>query len=58
MTPPPIVRQPEPPIPARKRKTIRAERLGARAQPICQTQKNVLAPVRTILLPLWMISMC
>ena len=38
-------------MPARNRKTMRAERLGERAQPICHTQKKTLPQVNTRRLP-------
>lgn len=50
-TPPPMVRQADPPMPVRTLKTIRAERFGARAHPIWNKTKSVVAALRTILRP-------
>lgn len=51
MTPAPSVRQPEPPMPAKKRNTIMDPRFLDRAHPIHQTVKKALAEVRTMRRP-------
>jgi hypothetical protein len=50
-TPPPIVKQAEPPMPVTSRKTISADMLGARAQPTWKSTKIEVAMFRINLRP-------
>ena len=51
ITPPPMVKHADPPIPVRSLKTINADRFGASAQPIWNRTKKDVAALRTILRP-------
>lgn len=51
ITPPPMVKHADPPIPVRSLKTINAGRFGASAQPIWNRTKKDVEILRTILRP-------
>ena len=51
MTPAPIVRHAEPPAPDKKRMTMRAFRLGAKAQPSTKAQNKRLEMFKIIRRP-------